>query len=276
LLGFETPGPCAARKRSDCRHVQTRTIGHPIAFTHKEFNMTRSLRWQLTAIAAAAAGAICVAQAQSADPALQAPPAADATMAAPAVTTEAAPSETDVQATLQSEADARRAEGTAATEPAGAEAAAPKRATVYSAGAPMTAQAEQPTTIVVVPTQVDQSAVQAKAWAALEAEPITREEVAAEAAYANKNGLIARGEWSIAGEDKGTAYVEQADQARHARSTQQYLAKLDTKHQQFFAVEQERLNQLALAEQQRQQALAAEQAAQQQQLAAQQPLQPTQ
>lgn len=237
--------------------------------------MTRSLRWQLTAIAAAAAGAICVAQAQSADPALQTPPAAEATadttMAAPAVTTESTPSEANVEATLQSEADARRVEGTAAAEPA-----APKRATVYSAGAPMTAQAEQPTTIVVVPTQVDQSAVQAKAWAALEAEPITREEVAAEAAYANKNGLIARGEMSIVGEDKGTAYVEQADQARHARSTQQVLAKLDTKHQQFFAVEQERLNQLALAEQQRQQALAAQQAAQQQQLAAQQPLQATQ
>ena len=238
--------------------------------------MTRSLRWQLTAIAAAtAAGAICVAQAQSADPALQAQPAAevattDTAMPAPTAMPEPAASETDVQATLQSEADARRAEGTAAAEPA-----APKRATVYSAGTPMTAQADQPTTIVVVPTMVDQSAVQAKAWAALEAEPITREEVAAEAAYANKNGLIARGEMSIVGEDKGTAYVEQADQARHARSTQQYLARLDTKHQQFFAVEQERLNQLALAEQQRQQALAAQQAAQQQQLAQQQS-QPTQ
>ena len=91
-----------------------------------------------------------------------------------------------------------------------------------------------------------------------------------------RDGLIARGEMSIVGEDKGTAYVEQADQARHARSTQQYLAKLDVKHQQFFAVEQERLNQLALAEQQRQQALAAQQAAQQQQLAQQQQSQPTQ
>ena len=237
--------------------------------------MTRSLRWQLTAIAASAAGAICVAQAQSADPALQMQPAAevattDTALPAPATTAEPAATETDVQATLQSEADARRVEGTAAAEPA-----APKRATVHSAGAAMTAQAEQPTTIVVVPTQVDQSAVQAKAWAALEAEPTTREEVAAEAAYANKNGLIARGEMSIVGEDKGTAYVEQADQARHARSTQQYLARLDTKHQQFFAVEQERLNQLALAEQQRQQALAAQQAAQQQQLAQQQS-QPTQ
>lgn len=239
--------------------------------------MTRSLRWQLTAIAAAAAGAICVAQAQSADPALQMQPAveastADATLGTPATVPETAPSEADVQATLQSEADARRAEGTAAAEPA---APAPKRSTVYSAGAPMTAQADQPTTIVIVPTQVDQSAVQAKAWAALEAEPTSREEVAAEAAYANKNGLIARGEMSIVGEDKGTAYVEQADQARHARSTQQVLAKLDVKHQQFFAVEQERLNQLALAEQQRQQALAAQQAAQQQQLAQQQ-AQPTQ
>lgn len=241
--------------------------------------MSRSLRWQLTAIAAAAAGAICVAQAQSTDPALQVQPAveastAEATLNTPAAMPEAAPSEADVQSTLQSEADARRAEGSAAAEPAAA--AAPRRSTVYSAGAPMTAQAEQPTTIVVVPTQVDQSAVQAKAWAALEAEPVTREEVAAEAAYANKNGLIARGEMSIVGEDKGTAYVEQADQARHARSTQQYLAKLDTKHQQFFAVEQERLNQLALAEQQRQQALAAQQAAQQQQLAQQQQSQPTQ
>ena len=240
--------------------------------------MSRSLRWQLTAIAAAAAGAICVAQAQSTDPALQVQPAveastADATLNTPAAMPEAAPSEADVQSTLQSEADARRAEGSAAAEPA---AAAPRRSTVYSAGAPMTAQAEQPTTIVVVPTQVDHAAVQAKAWAALEAEPVTREEVAAEAAYANKNGLIARGEMSIVGEDKGTAYVEQADQARHARSTQQYLAKLDTKHQQFFAVEQERLNQLALAEQQRQQALAAQQAAQQQQLAQQQQSQPTQ
>ena len=240
--------------------------------------MSRSLRWQLTAIAAAAAGAICVAQAQSTDPALQVQPAveastAEATLNTPAAMPEAAPSEADVQSTLQSEADARRAEGSAAAEPA---AAAPRRSTVYSAGAPMTAQAEQPTTIVVVPTQVDQSAVQAKAWAALEAEPVTREEVAAEAAYANKNGLIARGEMSIVGEDKGTAYVEQADQARHARSTQQYLAKLDVKHQQFFAVEQERLNQLALAEQQRQQALAAQQAAQQQQLAQQQQSQPTQ
>jgi hypothetical protein len=232
--------------------------------------MTRSLRWQITAIAAAAAGAICVAQAQSADPAMPTQPAveastADATLNTPATVPQAAPSEADVQATLQSEAEARRVEATAAAEPA-----APKRAATYTAGAPMTAQADQPTTIVIVPTQVDQSAVQAKAWAALEAEPTTREEVAAEAAYANKHGLIARGEMSIAGEDKGTAYVEQADQARHARSTQQYLAKLDVKHQQFFAVEQERLNQLALAEQQRQQALAAQQAAQQQQLAQQQ------
>ena len=237
--------------------------------------MSRSLRWQFTAIAAAAAGAICVAQAQSADPALQMQPAVEASMAdaalpPPAALPEPAATEADVQATLQSEADARRAEDTTAA----AEPAAPKGAAAYAAGAPMTAQAEQPATIVVVPTQVDQSAVQAKAWAALEAEPVTREEVAAEAAYANKNGLIAHGEMSIVGEDMGTAYVEQADQARHARSTQQVLAKLDVKHQQFFAVEQDRLNQLALAEQQRQQALAAQQAAQQQQLAQQS--QPTQ
>jgi hypothetical protein len=224
--------------------------------------MTRSLRWQLSAIAAAAAGVICVAQAQSTDPAV-ATSTTDAAYGAPAAMPEPA-TEAAVQATLQSEADARSAEPTAAAEPA-------------AARSPMAAAPEQSTTVVIVPTQVDQSAVQAKAWAALEAEPITREEVASEAAYANQNGLIARGELSIVGEDKGTAQVEQADQARHARSTQQYLAKLDTKHQQFFAVEQERLNQLALAEQQRQQALAAQQAAQQQQMAQQaEPAQPTQ
>jgi hypothetical protein len=230
--------------------------------------MTRSLRWQLSAIAAAAAGVICVAQAQSTDPAV-ATSTTDAAYGAPAAMPEPA-TEAAVQATLQSEADARSAEPTAAAEPAAA------RSPAYTAGT-MAAAPEQSTTVVIVPTQVDQSAVQAKAWAALEAEPITREEVASEAAYANQNGLIARGELSIVGEDKGTAQVEQADQARHARSTQQYLAKLDTKHQQFFAVEQERLNQLALAEQQRQQALAAQQAAQQQQMAQQaEPAQPTQ
>jgi hypothetical protein len=233
--------------------------------------MTRSLRWQLSAIAAGAAGAICVAQAQSTDPAMQAQPAAAAdaaTYGTPPAMPEAA-SEADVQATLQAEADARSTDANAAAEPT-----AQRASTAYTAAAPMAA--DQPTTVVIVPTQVDQSAVQAKAWAALEAEPITREDVATEAAYANKNGLIARGELSIVGEDKGTAHVEQADQARHARSTQQYLARLDTKHQQFFAVEQDRLNQLALQEQQRQQALAAQQAAQEQQLAAQQQAQPTQ
>jgi hypothetical protein len=239
--------------------------------------MTRSLRWQVSAIAAAAAGAICVAQAQSTDPAMQAQPAVEAstTDAAAYGTPPAMPeaaSEADVQATLQAEADARSTDANAAAEPT-----TPRASTAYSAAAPMAA--DQPTTVVIVPTQVDQSAVQAKAWAALEAEPVTREDVATEAAYANQNGLIARGELSIVGEDKGTAHVEQADQARHARSTQQYLARLDTKHQQFFAVEQDRLNQLALQEQQRQQALAAQQAAQEQQLAAQQqaqPMQPTQ
>lgn len=230
--------------------------------------MTRSLRWQLSAIAAAAAGVICVAQAQSTDPAVAT--TTDAAYGTPAAMPQPA-TEAAVQATLQSEADARSAEATAAAEPSAT------RSPAYTAGTPAAAAPEQATTVVIVPTQVDQSAVQAKAWAALEAEPITREEVASEAAYANQNGLIARGELSIVGEDKGTAQVEQADQARHARSTQQYLAKLDTKHQQFFAVEQERLNQLALAEQQRQQALAAQQAAQQQQMAQQaEPAQPTQ
>jgi hypothetical protein len=245
---------------------------HPIPIaqsTHKEFNMTRSLRWQLSAIAAAAAGVICVAQAQSTDPAM-ATTTTDAAYGTPAAMPEPA-TEAAVQATLQSEADARSAEATAAAEPAAT------RPLAYTAGTPMAAAPEQSTTVVIVPTQVDQSAVQAKAWAALEAEQITREEVASEAAYANQNGLIARGELSIVGEDKGMIHVEQADQARHARSTQQYLAKLDTKHQQFFAVEQERLNQLALAEQQRQQALAAQQAAQQQQMAQQaEQAQPTQ
>lgn len=232
--------------------------------------MTRSLRWKLSAIAAATAtaGVIGLAHAQITDstPAVEAQataePAAEAYGAAPAMP-EAA-TEADVSASMQTEAQAP-VDATATAEPA------KRSATVYSA----TPAVEQPSTIVVVPTVVDQQAVQNKAWAALEAEPITREDVASEAAYANKNGLIARGEMSIVGEDKGTAYVEQADQARHARSTQQHLAKLDAKHQQFFAVEQERLNQLALAEQQRQQALAAEQAAQQQQMAQQQ-TQPTQ
>ena len=233
--------------------------------------MIRSLRWQLSAIAAAAAGVICVAQAQSADPAIQAEPTAAAeAMALPDATPEPAATEADVQATMQREAEARSTDPSAAAEPA-----APGRTAPYTAGAPAAAQAQaQTSTIVVVPTQVDQNAIAEKAWAAVEAEQITREEVAAEAAYANKNGLIARGELSIVGEDKGTAYVEQADQARHARATQQYMAKVDARHQQFAAAEQERLNQLALAEQQRQQALAAEQAAQQQQLAQQE--QPTQ
>jgi hypothetical protein len=221
--------------------------------------MTRQLRWQLGAIAAAAAGLLAVAQAQIADTSTE----SQVTAEAPAVMSEPA-TEADVKAVMDNEQ-------VLSTMPA-----APVDPVATPSAAPVTAAApvvEQPTQIVVVPTTVDQAAVAAKAWATVEAMPITREDVVAEAVYANQNGLIPRGELSIVNEDKGSAYVEQADQARHARSTQQYMARLDAKHQQFFAVEQERLNQLALQEQQRQQALAAQQA-QQQQLAQQ--AQPTQ
>ncbi|NRF69023.1 hypothetical protein HLB44_18680 [Aquincola sp. S2] len=217
--------------------------------------MTRKTLWQLSAIAAAAT-VMGIAQAQSDNSV-----AANEVIVEQRVATEAKEMAAEPVMTPEQAATYATTEATT-TSPSITE-------TTITTTTTTTTSVPQSTTIVVVPTQVDHVVVAAKAWAAVEAEPTTREEVVSEAVYANKNGLIPRGEMNAANEDKGTIYLEMGDQARHERSTKQYYAKVDSRHQQFAAAEQERLNQLALQEQQRQQALAAEQAQQQQQLAQQ-------
>lgn len=224
----------------------------------------RTLLWQLGAVAAAAS-LMGIAQAQS-DQAT-APTEASASVldqyeAANARNGMDQQSDTTVDASMNAATETTADTSAAATDTAAPDPAAPKA---------------QDQTVVVVPTTVDQVAVYNKAWAAVEEMPTTRDEVVAEAVYANQNGLITRGEAGAVNEDKGIGAVEQADQTRIARSTEMYMAKVDAKRQQFAAQEQERLNQLALQEQQRQQQLAQQQQqAQQQEQALAQPQQPQQ
>ena len=225
--------------------------------------MTRTKRtalWQLSAIAAAA-GLMGIAQAQATD-------------AAPADTTASVLDPYAAQNArngmdAQSDAVSADASMNASTETSAdtSAAATPDQAALPAASAP----SSQSQTIVVVPTTVDTAAMASKAWTTVAEEqelPVARAEVVSEAVYANKNGLIPRGELAAKNEDSGTAYVEQADHARIDRSTQMYMARYDSRLQQFTAQEQERLNQLALQEQQRQQQLAQQQ---QEQPAPQQP-----
>lgn len=211
--------------------------------------MNRKTLWQITAIASAAA-LFGIAQAQSDTSTSAAPMTTEDRVAAEAVEMAAQPVVTADQAQTTVDINA---------QPVATDA---------------TTTTPQSTTIVIVPTQVDHTAIHAKAWSAWEAESatVTREDVNAEARYAMQNGLIPRGEIGTVHEDKGSMGPELADQARHERSTQQVYAKVESRYQQMAAAEQERLNQLALAEQQRQQALAE----QQQQQALAQPQQPQQ
>ncbi|HSW07259.1 hypothetical protein [Aquabacterium sp.] len=178
--------------------------------------MTRTHLWQLGAIAAAA-GLICVAQAQTSDTSANNQAAAESAMAdpfaAPEKWSDTSPTEADVQAVLEADATSTTTDANAPAEPSSepATAAMPSRKSNHA--------------VVVTPSAAP--AAEAAPVAAIEP-PITREEVIAEAVYANRHGLIPRGEMAMVDEDKGTQWAEKADVARIARAEQTRLARLET------------------------------------------------
>ena len=58
--------------------------------------------------------------------------------------------------------------------------------------------------------------------------PITREDVIAEAVYANRHGLIPHGEMGMVNEELGMHWAQKAEQTRLARAEQIRLARLET------------------------------------------------
>ena len=229
--------------------------------------MTRKTLWQLSAIAAAA-GLICVAQAQSTDTTTESQAAPEATMPAA--------SEADVQAVLNNEqatvppVDATAGETVLNTVPAdtssiGSHPALPaKRSVQVAAAAPAQQVSLEPEPLPVIVSAADL--------------PPTREDVKAEALYANKHGLIPHGELSMVDEDKSGLRVERAETNRIARAETIRLAQVASATEVAMQGWQARENarQLALQQQEqaRQQAVAqaaadaAAQQAQQDQVAA--------
>lgn len=228
--------------------------------------MTRKTLWQLSAIAAAA-GLICVAQAQSTDTSTEVPAAAEATMPAA--------SEADVQAVLNNEqatvppVDTAAGETVLNTVPADSSTtsgtAMPARRSVQVvAAAPAQQVSMEPEPLPVIVSAADL--------------PPTREDVKSEALYANKHGLIPHGELSMVDEDKSGLRVERAEANRIARAETIRLAQVasatEVAMQQWQTRENARQLALQQQEQARQQALAqaaadsAAQQAQQDQVAA--------
>jgi hypothetical protein len=247
----------------------------------KEIFMTRKTLWQLSAIAAAA-GLICVAQAQTTDTSAESQAAPEATMSdawsVPYGSTEAAPSETDVQAVLNAEqqatvppVDTAAGETVLNTVPADSSTASSsampaKRSVHVAAAAPAPAQqvSLEPEPLPVIVSAADL--------------PPTREDVKAEAKYANQHGLIPHGELSMVDEDKSGMRVERGEANRIARAETIRLAQVasatEVAMQQWQARENARQLALQQQEQQRQAAVAqaaadaAAQQAQQDQVAA--------
>lgn len=210
--------------------------------------MTRKTLWQLSAIAAAA-GLICVAQAQSTDTSTEVQAAPEATMAAP--------SEKDVQSVLNDQQATVPAVDTAAGETvlntvpadsstAGSTAAPVRRSVHVAAAAPAQQVSLEPEPLPVIITASDL--------------PPTREDVKAEAKYANQHSLIPRGEMSMVDEDKSGMRVERAEANRIARAESIRLAQVaaatEVAMQQWQARENARQLALQQQEQQRQMALA--------------------
>lgn len=221
--------------------------------------MTRKTLWQLSAIAAAA-GLICVAQAQTADTtSADAQAVPEATMseawAVPYGSTEAAPSETDVQAVIANDSqatvppvDTASGETMLNTVPANSTMPA-KRSVQVAAAAPAQQVALEPEPLPVIVSAADL--------------PPTREDVKAEAKYSNQHYLIPRGEMSMVDEDKSGMRVERGETNRIARAETIRLAQVATATK--IAMDQwqarEDARQLALRQQEEQRAQAVAEAA---------------
>jgi len=161
--------------------------------------------WQLTALALAA-GAFCVAQAQN----LGLLTDAEETMEPPEVIIEqaAAPATPTTEATEASSSEEAKPATETSVAPA-TQAAEP--------GTRAQASAQTGQTVVVTPQTASQPAMPA------EDRPPTREEVVADAIYANTHGLIPRGEVAVLHEDKGMLWAEQMAQSM----SNQQMAKAD-------------------------------------------------
>lgn len=229
--------------------------------------MTRKTLWQLSAIAAAA-GLICVAQAQSTDTTTESQATPEATMPAA--------SEADVQAVLNADqqatvppVDTAAGETVLNTVPADSSTASStampaRRSVQVAAAAPAQQVALEPEPLPVIVSAADL--------------PPTREDVKAEAKYANQHGLIPHGELSMVDEDKSGMRVERGEANRIARAETIRLAQVasatEVAMQQWQARENARQLALQQQEQQRQAAVAqaaadaAAQQAQQDQVAA--------
>ena len=180
--------------------------------------MTRTHLWQLGVISAAA-GLICVAQAQINETSTEAQlaPASQAVdpVASPEKLSDSSATETPVQAAPPADASSssNASEAIAPSVPSGEPAAAVM---------PAKRGGQQ----VIVAAAAEPAATPAPAAAA--ALPITREEVIAEAVYANLHGLIPHGEMAVVNEDLGTQWTQKAEQARLARAEQIRVARLET------------------------------------------------
>lgn len=227
--------------------------------------MTRKTLWQLGAIAAAT-GLICVAQAQTSDTTnMDSQAAPEATMSdawsVPYGSTEAAPSETDVQAVINSDqATVPPVDGTAGetvlnTVPADSStmpsnsAMTAKRSVQVAAAAPAQQVSMEPEPLPVIVSAADL--------------PPTREDVKSEAKYATQHSLIPHGELSMVDEDKSGLRVERGETNRIARAETIRLAQVATATK--IAMDQwqvrEDARQLALRQQEEQRAQAVAQAA---------------
>lgn len=225
--------------------------------------MTRKTLWQLSAIAAAA-GLICVAQAQTADTnSADSQAVPEATMseawAVPYGSTEAAPSETDVQAVIAADSqatvppvDTASGETMLNTVPANSTTASTmpaKRSIQVAAAAPAQQVSLEPEPLPVIVSAADL--------------PPTREDVKTEAKYSTQHYLVPRGEMSMVDEDKSTMRVERGESNRIARAETIRLAQVATATK--IAMDQwqtrENARQLALRQQEEQRAQAVAEAA---------------
>lgn len=165
--------------------------------------------WQLTALAVAA-GAFCVAQAQN--PAMLSDP--EESMEPAEVIIEQTPTTPAATEAQQSGQEATTpttstSESATSTEPV-QESSSPAAATPGispRATAPAQGGAANGQTVVVTPQATNLPAMPA------EDRPPTREEVVADAIYANTHGLIPRGEVAVLHEDKGMLWAEQMAQS---------------------------------------------------------------
>jgi hypothetical protein len=192
----------------------------PASYFHrKEYLMTRTHLWQLGVISAAA-GLICVAQAEINETSAetQLTPASQAVDPSAAPEKLSDPSATEAQVQAAPTADASSSSNAS-------EAIAPSVRSGEPAAAVMPAKTSGQK-VIVAAAAAEPTATSAPAAAAVL--PITREEVIAEAIYANRHGLIPHGEMGVVNEDLGTQWTQKAEQARLARAEQIRVARLET------------------------------------------------